>query len=187
MNKRYLLLSLTLLLLLTGCQRQDSMSDAARAAYECYQAYADHEGLTVAMVGDYKPDTNSYSAVMLQAQDSQAWARLLEDFDLVEHASMVQDLLQYKNMEKGLSHHISQSTDDVMQYLSDHANANNSTDNDTSSTNVVKYDAVTVLDVIHWTLWQFFYCDTIQMQAIVDHFFTSNKSIMVDLFDDEKQ
>ena len=184
MNKRCILLSLTLLLMVAGCRHQESMSEAARAAYECYHAYADHKGLTVAMVGDYKPDTNSYSAVMLQAQDSLAWARLMEDLGLVEHESMVQDLLQYMNMDEGLQHHISQSTDDVMQYLNDHSNAGNSTNNDASSANAVEYEAVTVLDVKHWTVWQFFYCDTMQMHAIVDHFFTSNKSIMVDLYDD---
>lgn len=181
MNKRCILLSLCLLLLVAGCRHQESMSEAARAAYECYNAYADCEGLTVAMVGDYKPDTNSYSAVMLQAQDSLAWVRLMEDLGLVKHEAMIQDLLQYKNMDEGCRHHISQSTDDVMQYLNDHSNANNSANDDALSPNAVEYDVVTVLDVIHWTVWQFFYCDTMQMHAIVDHFFTSNKSIMVDV------
>lgn len=172
MNKNRILLPLTLLLLLTGCHRETLMSREAQAAYLYYQTYADQEGLTVAFVGDYIVDTLSLTAVMLQAQDSMAWVWLMDNLGLSRHAEMIEDLLQYKNMENARSHHISQSTDDAMQHLEDLCEAD--------SSSKVEYDNVTVLDVIHKTVWLFFYCDTVQMRALIEHLFSTNKSIMVD-------
>ena len=176
MNRNRILLSLASLLLLTGCCRELPMSREAQAAYEYYQSYADREGLTVAFVGDYIADTMSLNAVMLQAQDSVAWAWLMDNLGLSQHASMVEDLLQYKNMENARRHHISQSTDDAMQHLEERYEAD--------SLGKVEYDDVTVLDVMHKTVWKFFYCDTVKMHALIEHLFSTNKSIMVDLFED---
>lgn len=59
-----------------SCQREDSMPATTTAATEVYNQYANRKDLTVALIGDY----HGYNAVMLQAQNNEAWLRLCKEF-----------------------------------------------------------------------------------------------------------
>ena len=70
-----------ILLLLVSCQHDEMLPEATSAAKEVYQQYADRKDLTVALIGDYQ----GYNAVMLQAQTTEDWLRLCEEFGVRKH------------------------------------------------------------------------------------------------------
>ena len=78
MKQIILLLSL---LLLVACQRDETMPETTSAAKEVYLQYADRKDLTVALIGNYQ----GYNAVMIQAQTTEDWLRLCEDFEVRKH------------------------------------------------------------------------------------------------------
>lgn len=65
-----------MLLLFVACEREQTLPQSTSAAKDIYLQYADHDKLTVALIGDY----NGYNAVMLQAQDAEEWLRLCDTF-----------------------------------------------------------------------------------------------------------
>jgi hypothetical protein len=69
-------------LLLVACEREQTLPQATSAAKDIYMQYADHDGLTVALLGDY----NGYNAVMLQAQNTEAWLQLCDTFGVMPRA-----------------------------------------------------------------------------------------------------
>ena len=82
MNTRPLLIA-TLLMAsccLASCRHQ-ALPEATAAAKAVYDHYADREGLTVALVGDYRTESGTYTAVMMQADDDSTWQRLLDELD----------------------------------------------------------------------------------------------------------
>ena len=70
-----------ILILLVACQRDEALPEATSAAKEVYLQYADRKDLTVALIGDYQ----GYNAVMLQAQTTEDWLRLCEEFGVRKH------------------------------------------------------------------------------------------------------
>ena len=72
-----------ILLLLVACQRDELLPKATSAAKEVYLQYADRKDLTVALIGDYQ----GYNAVMLQAQTTEDWLRLCEEFGVRKHVN----------------------------------------------------------------------------------------------------
>ncbi len=77
MKKTVLFASLFLLAILpASCQREDPMPTTTTAAAEVYNQYATRKDLTVALIGDY----HGYNAVMMQAQNNEAWLRLCKEF-----------------------------------------------------------------------------------------------------------
>ena len=65
-----------ILLLMVACQRDEVLPEATSAAKDVYLQYADRKNLTVALIGDYQ----GYNAVMLQAQTTEDWLQLCEEF-----------------------------------------------------------------------------------------------------------
>ena len=111
--KKITILSATLLLLApipVACQHH-TMPEATEAAKAVYEQYADREGLTVALVGDYHTDRGTYTAVMMQADDDSTWHQLLGDFGfdyLPETVSAKLDSLPFApvkvtSLSKGIS------------------------------------------------------------------------------------
>lgn len=77
MKKTVLFASLFLLAILpASCQRENPMPTTTTAAAEVYNQYANRKDLTVALIGDY----HGYNAVMMQAQNNEAWLRLCKEF-----------------------------------------------------------------------------------------------------------
>ena len=72
---------LLVLLLLVACQHETVLPEATSAAKEVYLQYADRKDLTVALIGDYQ----GYNAVMLQAQTTEDWLQLCEEFGVKKH------------------------------------------------------------------------------------------------------
>ena len=70
-----------ILILLVACQRDEALPEATSAAKEVYLQYAERKDLTVALIGDYQ----GYNAVMLQAQTTEDWLRLCEEFGVRKH------------------------------------------------------------------------------------------------------
>ena len=70
-----------ILILLVACQRDEALPEATSAAKEVYLQYADRKDLTVALIGDYQ----GYNAVMLQAQTTEDWLHLCEEFGVRKH------------------------------------------------------------------------------------------------------
>ncbi len=70
------------LALLTSCapQQQDDVSSAAMDIYRQY--YRHSASLTVAFIGDYHKDGQTYNAVMLRTTDSLEWQWLKEQFGI---------------------------------------------------------------------------------------------------------
>jgi hypothetical protein len=61
---------------MVACQHDEVLPEATSAAKEVYLQYADRKNLTVALIGDYQ----GYNAVMLQAQTTEDWLQLCEEF-----------------------------------------------------------------------------------------------------------
>ena len=70
-----------ILLLLAACQHDDVLPEATSAAKEVYLQYADRKDLTVALIGNYQ----GYNAVMLQAQTTEDWLQLCDEFGVRKH------------------------------------------------------------------------------------------------------
>ena len=79
---KQIILLLTVLLWV-ACQRDETLPEATSAAKEVYLQYADRKDLTVALIGDYQ----GYNAVMLQAQTTEDWLRLCEEFGVKKHVN----------------------------------------------------------------------------------------------------
>lgn len=68
--------------------------DVESAAMDIYNQYADHsKTLTVAFVGGYKADGQTYNAVMFQTTDSAEWVWLKEEFGVLS-AEEIQNVSQ---------------------------------------------------------------------------------------------
>lgn len=78
--KRFPIQIIAILLLAVSCQKTNAQPEPISAAQQIYKQYADAEGLTVALIGNYVSKGDTINAVMLQAQDSAAWQKLLSDF-----------------------------------------------------------------------------------------------------------
>ena len=93
-----------ILILLVACQRDEALPEATSAAKEVYLQYADRKDLTVALIGDYQ----GYNAVMLQAQTTEDWLRLCEEFGAcgcrsIGHIKSVRShdsQFQYRNLQQ---------------------------------------------------------------------------------------
>ena len=70
-----------ILIFLVTCQRDEALPEATSAAKEVYLQYADRKDLTVALIGDYQ----GYNAVMLQAQTTEDWLQLCDEFGVRGH------------------------------------------------------------------------------------------------------
>lgn len=71
---------IAILFLAVSCQKGNAQPEPHSAAQQIYQQYADIEGLTVALVENYATKGDTINAVMIQAQNPDAWLRLLSDF-----------------------------------------------------------------------------------------------------------
>ncbi len=84
---------LAVLLLFSACAPR--YDDVESAAMDIYSQYADHsKTLTVAFVGDYQADGQTYNAVMFRTTDSTEWEWLKKEFGVLtaeEIQQMVQD------------------------------------------------------------------------------------------------
>jgi len=69
-----------LIALLASCAKENSLPTATSAATKMYEQYAEREGLTVALLGNYQKGGETYNALMLQAQNDQVWDSLLNEF-----------------------------------------------------------------------------------------------------------
>lgn len=67
---------------LASCQSDTQLPPATSAAAKIFHQYADTPNLTVTLIGDYHKDGHTFNAVMLQAQDDQAWTQLLNEFGI---------------------------------------------------------------------------------------------------------
>ena len=118
-----------ILLLLVACQRDEMLPEATSAAKEVYLQYADRKDLTVALIGDYQ----GYNAVMLQAQTTEDWLQLCEEFDVRKHvdagaldSTRVSSLTitsfntgNYNNIEDALSHLSDSSVREIVSHIYD--------------------------------------------------------------------
>ena len=81
------------LLLFGACTSRND--DVVSAAMDIYSQYADHsKTLTVAFVGDYQADGQTYNAVMFRTTDSTEWEWLKKEFGVLtteEIQQMAQD------------------------------------------------------------------------------------------------
>lgn len=115
------LIPLVACVLLAACRPQLTLPDATEAAYDMYLRFADHEGLTVAMLGDYYNDTCTINAVMLQAQDSLAWLRLMEEFGILDvYNQTTQDSAAMMKKKNDDTHHVG-NPESSRQFLEDRA------------------------------------------------------------------
>ncbi len=81
---RKYIISVVAILLMVSCQKENTETEALSSARQIYNAYADVDGLTVALIGNYATKGDTINAVMLQAQDHTAWAMLLNEFNVVQ-------------------------------------------------------------------------------------------------------
>ena len=103
-----------MLLLAVACQRGMDLPEATSAAHALSLQYADRPDLTVAFIGDYKKDTDTYNTVMFQAQDSASWHQLCQEFGLDRSRLDLPDTLQVKHMVvASMSLPDDQSADDI--------------------------------------------------------------------------
>ena len=121
-----------ILLLLVACQRDEMLPEATSAAKEVYLQYADRKDLTVALIGDYQ----GYNAVMLQAQTTEDWLQLCEEFGVKKHmdayeldSTKVSSLTiasfntgSYNNIEDMLSHLPDSSIREIVSHIYDSLN-----------------------------------------------------------------
>lgn len=78
--KKFPIQIIAILFLAVSCQKGNAQPEPHSAAQQIYQQYADIEGLTVALVENYATKGDTINAVMIQAQNPDAWLRLLSDF-----------------------------------------------------------------------------------------------------------
>ncbi len=78
--KKFPIQIIAILFLAVSCQKGNAQPGSHSAAQQIYQQYADIEGLTVALVENYATKGDTINAVMIQAQNPDAWLRLLSDF-----------------------------------------------------------------------------------------------------------
>lgn len=78
--KKFPIQIIAILFLAVSCQKGNAQPGPHSAAQQIYQQYADIEGLTVALVENYATKGDTINAVMIQAQNPDAWLRLLSDF-----------------------------------------------------------------------------------------------------------
>ena len=118
-----------ILLLLAACQRDEMLPEATSAAKEVYLQYADRKDLTVALIGGYQ----GYNAVMLQAQTTEDWLQLCEEFGVRKHvdagaldSTRVSSLTitsfntgNYNNIEDALSHLSDSSVREIVSHIYD--------------------------------------------------------------------
>ena len=93
--KKYIIPIIVVLLTAVSCQKENYGTDAISAARQIYKEYADVDGLTVALIGNYATKGDTINAVMIQAQNNEAWASLLKEFDveqLSKEGAMVSSL-----------------------------------------------------------------------------------------------
>lgn len=121
-----------ILLLLVACQRDDTLPEATSAAKKVYMQYADRKDLTVALIGDYQ----GYNAVMLQAQTTEDWLRLCEEFGVKKHVdadeldtTRISSLTiasfktgNYNNIEDVLSHLSDSGIREIVSHIYDSLN-----------------------------------------------------------------
>lgn len=77
--KKLFLLTL-LVAILASCSKENSLPSATSAAINMYEQYANREGLSVALLGNYLKNGETYNALMIQAQNEQIWESLLSEF-----------------------------------------------------------------------------------------------------------
>lgn len=79
--KKHSIQIIAMLFLAVSCQKGTAQPEPHSAARQIYKQYANVEGLTVALVENYATKGDTINAVMIQAQNPDAWQRLLSDFD----------------------------------------------------------------------------------------------------------
>ena len=84
--KKYIIQIIAVLLTAVSCQKENAESESLSAARQIYNQYADVDGLTVALVGNYASKGDTINAVMIQAQNNEAWASLLDEFDVEQQS-----------------------------------------------------------------------------------------------------
>lgn len=84
--RKYIIPIIAVLLTAVSCQKENFETDALSAARQIYNEYADVDGLTVALIGNYATKGDTINAVMIQAQNNEAWASLLEEFGVEQQA-----------------------------------------------------------------------------------------------------
>jgi hypothetical protein len=84
--RKYIIPIIAVLLTAVSCQKENFKTDALSAARQIYNEYADVDGLTVALIGNYATKGDTINAVMIQAQNNEAWASLLEEFGVEQQA-----------------------------------------------------------------------------------------------------
>ena len=118
-----------ILLLLVACRHDETLPEATSAAKEVYLQYAGRKDLTVALIGGYQ----GYNAVMLQAQTTEDWLRLCEEFGVRKHVdadaldtTRVSSLTiasvntgDYNNIEETMSHLSNSSIREIVTHIYD--------------------------------------------------------------------
>lgn len=77
--KKLFLLTL-LVAILASCSKENSLPSATSAAMKLYEQYANRDGLSVALLGNYLKNGETYNALMIQAQNEQICDSLLSEF-----------------------------------------------------------------------------------------------------------
>lgn len=84
--KKYIIPIVAMLFSFVSCQKDGTETEPLSAARQIYNEYAYVDGLTVALIGNYATKGDTINAVMIQAQNNEAWASLLKEFDVEQHA-----------------------------------------------------------------------------------------------------
>lgn len=82
--KKFIIPVVAILFIIVSCQKENTETETLSAARQIYNEYADVDGLTVALIGNYATKGDTINAVMIQAQDHAAWLRLLSEFNVVQ-------------------------------------------------------------------------------------------------------
>lgn len=82
--RKFIIPVVAILLIIISCQKKNTETETLSAARQIYNEYADVDGLTVALIGNYATKGDTINAVMIQAQDHAAWLRLLSEFNVVQ-------------------------------------------------------------------------------------------------------
>lgn len=193
--------TLLMMVLLTGCRQQPSLPEATIAAYDLYLQFADQEGLTVALMGDYKSDSLTLNAVMLQAQDSLNWLQLVDQLGMTEAFHRAEAFHRTDSTHWGIKtddhHFIDSSTYNALLFLENKADliaqrlqrfreSGDSSLSPVSPSPLLeswmkekKVGTGITSDENKMTIWIFVYCDIKQLRDIF-HFIYSNVWIKVD-------
>lgn len=177
-----IVLIVSALMLVAACQRQTEIPEAVSEAYKIYQEYAGREDLMVAMVGDFVKDSSSFNAVMLRAQNSIVWQRLMEEFDMSAYYErmhgktergmvMSEEVFCLKCTCEYAKDFVDRKADSLWQNaVGGGFDAQGRQIHNSSATDFTGY--VKVIDESSLSLWLFVFCDNGQLHAIIDHIFS---------------